>query len=112
METLLQYIAAAIATDATSDERAAGARACRVILASLEPGVETQTPAASVATPAEAPLVQPAAVQAAVTALRSMSVDQLLELAISRLHAVVPAADAVTPPPGVKFHLINRPLEK
>lgn len=113
METLLQYIAAAMADDATADERAAGAHACRTILATLEAGVATpSTPSTPLGARTEEALVQPAVVQAAVTALRGMSVDQLLDLAITRLRGVVPAGGDVAPPAGVKFHLINRPSEK
>lgn len=81
MESLLEIIRAAVANDATADQKAAGVQACRTILTALdaEPGK---------------PLVPPIAVSAPTRP----SLDQVLDMAIARLTMIANARDAATAP--------------
>lgn len=89
MENLIESIKNALASDASEDARASGAQACRTILAALEtPAGEplaTATVSSSTTTPESSPLL------AAVAALRGLPPEQLLDLAIARLKAALPA---------------------
>lgn len=101
MEPLLEQIRHALLPDATPELRATAAQACRIVLAALE---------ADEAAPATAAPSSPLpmdAMRAAVSALRGMPVDQLLDLAITRLKAAVPASEAAPVPGGVKFQLLH-----
>lgn len=97
MDELLDTIRHALAPDAAPETRAAGAQACRAILAALEP-----QPAPAAAPPGAAPL--PIAELA--TAIRTIPLDQLLDLAITKLRSALPAgADAPTVKP-LDFRLV------
>ena len=74
MQELIETIRVAVASDATSEEKAAGASACRAILTALdtEPGK---------------PLVFPGSTP--VQAMPRVSIDQVLELMIGRLSVIV-----------------------
>lgn len=87
MDHLIDTIKNAIAQDASDEARAVGAQACRTILLALE------TPAGEpLAPPTETAAVAPtAALHAVVAAMRTMPPDQLLDLAIARLKAALPA---------------------
>jgi hypothetical protein len=103
MNELLEAIRAAVAEQATAEHKAAGAQACRTILAALEaePGKPLGGPAAA---------AQP---------LAGLDATQALDLLIARLRAALPKdgderaarpADRpglrialVTPPPGVPW---------
>ena len=101
MDELFDQIRAATSPDATADARAAGASACRALLAAIE------TDAGQPLAPA-APLPS-AQIGALVAALRGMPPEQILDLAIARLRAALPAdapAPAVQP---LKFHIIELP---
>lgn len=78
MQALIELIGAAIATDATKEQKSAGVQACRTILAALdtEPGKAIVLPG----TPQRHPLA-------------GVSVDQILELMIARLTTVANASD-------------------
>jgi len=92
MEPIIDTIRSAVAPDATAEARAAGVQACEAILAALRAKAGDTYP---VARPIE---VGPAA--AAVAALvRSAPPDQLLDLAIAKLRAMVPtdAQPAIRP---------------
>ena len=129
MEQLLDQIRAALVTGAADDARAAGAAACRTILSALdakagEPMHIPVTPVASPPLPSAGPLVAAtspandtpssgnprpsptATVQALVTALRGLPPDQLLDLAVTRLRAVVPDGAAVSVAQPVRFNLV------
>jgi hypothetical protein len=102
MENVIDSIRAAIATDATPEAKAAGATACRAILAALE------------ATPGQplAPVVVPfngSQIAGVVSALRGVPPDQLLDLAIQRLRAALPAGVEVPPAPPLKFNIVPVP---
>lgn len=84
MEPLLEAIRAATVPDATDDIKAAGASACRTLLAALE--AKSGEPLAQ---PASAPVATP--VEAVISAIRGMQPEQLLDLAIARLKAALPA---------------------
>ena len=78
--------------------RAAGAAACRAILGALEPVPLASSPAPS---PPQAPQI--AAIAAA---LRGMPPDQLLDLAIDRLRAKLPAGAELPATQPIKFQPI------
>jgi hypothetical protein len=100
MENLIETIRAAIAPAASDQVRAEGARACRTLLLALEANEgESLAP----------PVPGPAQVEALVTALRNVPIDNLLDLAITKLRAALPPG---TSPPTVtplKFHLAPIP---
>ncbi len=79
MEAIIDAIRAALATDATPEVRAAGAAACRSVLAFLEPP-----------TPPPPPALDPASLPSVIASLRGASPDQLLDLAIAKLRTLVP----------------------
>lgn len=99
IETVITTLRNALAPDASADVRAAGATACRAVLATLEP--TAQSPVSDA--------LNPAAVATAVAALRSVPPDQLLDLAITKLRAALPAGVQVAPVAPLKFHLIPIP---
>jgi len=80
MDELFNTIRNAIATDASPTARVAGAQACRTILAALE-GTPGQP---LVAPPPSSPM------QAVLAALSNTPPEQLLDLAIAKLKALVP----------------------
>ena len=102
MDELLEAIRTATAPDASEEARSAGVIACRTILTALEAKAGeplVQSPAAS-----GSPVVM------AVSALKSVPPEQLLDLAIAKLRAMLPEG---VPPPTVepvKFHVIHLPL--
>ena len=113
MDDLIERIRSATAADATDEARAIGAHACRSLLTVLEtkPGepildqsVPSQT-ALSPSTFSPAPTAQTAA-HAIVSAMRGMNPDQLLDLAISRLRAALPAGAELAAAQPLKFHLV------
>lgn len=116
METLLEQIQLALTNDATPEVRAAGAKACRAILVALETNAGealAASPPLGAASSPETPPIPAAVIQAAVTALRGVPVDQLLDLAISRLRTMVPAeAGSAAAAPGPKFQLVHVPAER
>ncbi len=102
MEPLLEAIRAAVSPDATQEARAAGVGACRTILTALE---------ASAGQPMTAsPLAPQAPIANIVGLLRGVPPDQLLDLAIAKLRAALPADAVVTPVRPLKFHIIPPPL--
>jgi hypothetical protein len=94
MENLIEAIKNAIAPNAADEARALGAQACRTVLVALE------TPAGE---PLKAPTVPNASptdtspLQMVATALRTLPPDQLLDLAITRLKAALPAGTETAP---------------
>lgn len=107
METLLEAIRAAIATDASAQTRAAGAHACRTILTALEtkPG-ETMPVTAPVG---DSPTTQIAQM---LGTLGGVPAEQLLDLAIARLRAALPAGVDAPRVAPVKFHVVQLPKRK
>lgn len=102
MDNVIDSIRAAIAGDATPEAKAAGATACRAILAALE-GTPGQ--------PLAAPITIPPAAQiaSAVSALRGVPAEQLLDLAIARLRAALPAGTEVAPVVPFTFNIAPVP---
>ena len=98
MDNLIDAIRTASQPDVSPEARAAGAAACRTILAALE-GVTGQ-PLAAAATAPTSP------VAAMVGALRGVPPDQLLNLAIARLRAALPAGTEVPAVTPLKFSLV------
>ena len=100
MEKLIEAIKNAVAPNASDEVRTLGAQACRTILAALD-------------TPAGEPLAhgaQPTSpIQAVAAALRGMPPEQLLDLAIARLKAALPAGTEVLPVQPLKIPLLPLP---
>ncbi len=89
MDTFIQTIRTAVGEGATADQKQAGAVACRAILAALE----GQTGhALSALAPASA----------------RPEVDQVLDLVIARLRAMVPADPSATPA-RLSFSMVTAP---
>ena len=100
MDELIESIRAAVAAEASPEARAAGANACRTILTALE-AVAGEPLTSAVATPSP--------IAAAVAMLRGVPPDQLLDLAIARLRAALPAGVAAPNVEPLKFHIITLP---
>ena len=85
MSELIEAIRAAVAQNATTDQKAIGAQACRTILAALDaiPGKPIVLPGA--------PKPHP---------LSGITVDQALDLLIARLTMIANARDVATAPPA------------
>jgi hypothetical protein len=103
MDNVIDSIRAAIASDATPEAKAVGATACRAILAALE-----GTPGQPLAAPAITPM-SGSQIAGVVSALRGVPPDQLLDLAIARLRAALPAGVEVPPAKPINFHIIPAP---
>ena len=103
MENLIESIRSAVAADATPEARAAGIAACRTILSALEAIPGDAFAPATVVTP------NTSAIVAAVGALRGVPADQLLDLAILKLRAALPAGVEVPAARPLKFHIIPIP---
>ncbi|MDQ3301487.1 MAG: hypothetical protein M3619_33315 [Myxococcota bacterium] len=103
MENLIEAIRNAVVADAGDDARKAGAHACRTILLALEakPGEPLAT-AVELAAPSAS--VPPLAAMAG--ALRGMPPDQLIDLAIARLRAALPAGAPLPQVSPVRFSLV------
>lgn len=90
MNERIEAIRAAVAEGATAERKAVGAQACRTILAALD--TEPGKPIVMPGVPAPNPLSR-------------LSVDQVLDLVISRLSTVAEARDAKPasePPRGLR----------
>lgn len=105
METMIETIRVAVQSDASDDAKHQGALACRAILTVLEakPGEPLNTPSAAPATP---PPIGPPQIAAIVGAFRGMDPDQLLDLAITRLRAALPADAAVPTVAPLRFQIL------
>ena len=99
MEQLLEMIRAATAPDASDDIKGAGASACRALLAALEAraGEPLAPPPPVSLTSNPTPAIDATQVQTAIRALGTMQPEQLLDLAIARLRAALPAGSDVAP---------------
>jgi hypothetical protein len=100
MDTLLDAIRAAAAADATEETKAAGAAACRTILTALE---------AKAGEPLAAAVPDANPIATAVSVLRGVPPEQLLDLAIARLRAALPAGETMPAVQPMKFHLVPVP---
>jgi hypothetical protein len=87
MENLIESIKNAVTAGSSDEARAIGAQACRTILVALEAraGEPLKAPTASAA-----PEIASSPLHAAVSALRGLPPDQLVDLAIARLKAALP----------------------
>lgn len=100
MNDLIEAIRVATSPDASDEVKTAGANACRMILAALEAQAgEPLVEAVPAATP----------IQMAMGALRGLPPDQLLDLAIAKLRATLPADAAPPPVAPLKFQIIPIP---
>src|SRR5664279_4643698 len=102
MDKLIETINIAVATNATDEARVAGADACRMILMALE-GKAGEPLASAAPQPASSTTAQFGAM---VSALRGVPPDQLLDLAIAKLRAALPAVATVPQVAPLKFHII------
>lgn len=100
MDELLESIRVSVITDASPEARAAGANACRTILAALE---------ATLGQPMTATVVDTSPIASALGMLRGVPPDQLLDLAIAKLRASLPAGVEVPKVEPLKFHIIQIP---
>lgn len=107
MEDLFDKMRAATTTDATDEIRAEGAQACRTLLVVLEgtPGAPLTEAIAPSASLQATPTTPQATVHALVSALRGMTPDQLLDLAIARLRAALPPGVDVPAVKSLRFPL-------
>jgi len=101
MEELLESIRIAVIADATPEARAAGASACRTILTALD-----ATPGQPMAAAA---VVDTSPIASALGMLRSVPPEQLLDLAIAKLRASLPAGVEAPKCEPLKFHIIQIP---
>ena len=110
MDTLIESIRAAMSADANDETRAAGAQACRTILATLEakPGepLTMGAPASSAGADPSSPAAQIAQM---VAALRGLPADQLLDLAIARMRAALPSGIEAPRVEPLRFHIVQLP---
>jgi hypothetical protein len=98
MEGLLEAIRIGTSADASPEARQAAANACRTILTALE-----AKPGEPIAAAAPINTTQIASV---IGALRGVPPDQLLDLAIAKLRAALPAGTEAQPVTPLKFHII------
>jgi hypothetical protein len=107
MDELLEFIRAAAQPDATPDARAKAAAACRTILTTLEGVAPSATEPSA---PQPAPVApQPAEIANLVGALRGLPPEHLLDMAIARLRAALPAGATVPNASPIKFHIVPVP---
>ena len=102
MESALDTLRAALAAGATADARAAGAVACRAMLAALEAAPGQPLP---VAPPTPITDASPAAIP---MSLAGLSLDQVLDLAIGKMRSMLPpeklaAAQPSQPPLTIRM---------
>lgn len=100
MDAAIETIRTALAHGASPESKQAAVAACRAILAILEP----QAPDAP--KPPAPPSPQ---IIALVSALRGMPMEQILDLAIARLRASLPAGANVAPVAPLKLPIIPIP---
>ncbi|MDQ3370157.1 MAG: hypothetical protein M3680_32465 [Myxococcota bacterium] len=96
MQEIIEVIRAAVTTGATNEQKAAGVRACRTIIAALdtEPGKPIELPGLLATSLATRP-----------------TLDQMLDLAITRLATIANARDtAVAPPSTQRVSAVPRQL--
>lgn len=101
MDSLLESIRSALAPEATPDTRAAGASACRTILAALDSVAGQPLASAVPVSP------NPSNIASTVAALRGVPAEQLLDLAIAKLRAALPAGIDVPQAQPLKFQIIS-----
>lgn len=101
MENVLDTIRAALVADAPAEARAAGIEACRAILTAL--GAAQAEPQ-----PPRPPEVGPLA-QAVAGLIRTTPPDQLLDMLVAKLRAVVPADTKLEVPTKINIPIIRIP---
>jgi hypothetical protein len=131
MEPLIESVRAALRDDAPAAVRSEGLTACRKILAALEATIATDdepaappiqaaapepptpqaqgVPAATPSPPVSsspAPAIDPAAITTLIASLGKLPPEQLLDLAIARLRAALPAGASVPAPTPLRFQLV------
>ena len=104
METLLEDIRIALAPDASVEVREAAVTACRAIIAKLQPNTTEAGPTDRAPTPSQ--------IAGMVAALRGVPSEQLLDLAISKLRAALPAGTSAPQPSPLKFHIVPIPAPR
>ena len=100
MDNIIETVRIALLPDASDEARAAGATACRAILATLEAKQgQPLTQAVQPSTP----------IQAAVAALGGVPSEQLLDLAIAKLRSMLPEGTAIEPVAPLNLPLLALP---
>lgn len=121
VDAIIQTVRDALAEDASGEARSAGAAACREILQHLAPdsaaNAESSAAASGARIPAFGPVVHTSdatrptmpEIAALAAAIRTVPVDQLLDLAITKLRALLPDEPAKPTSPGLSIPLIPVP---
>lgn len=94
MQELIETIRTAVATGANTDQKAAGATACRTILTALD--TEPGKPLTAILPPSVAPSGSP------LQGLSKLSLDQMLDLMIARLTTIANTRETSQPTPVVQ----------
>lgn len=107
METMIEAIRVAVQGDASDEAKHQGALACRAILTALDakPGEPLGAPS-DASTTAPLPAIGPPQVAAIISAFRGMDPERLLDLAIARLRAALPADSATPAVAPVRFQIL------
>ena len=100
MNELLEAIRIAVTPEATDESRAAGVEACRTILVALD---------AKLGRPMSASVLDTSPLMTAVSMLRGVPPDQLLDLAIAKLKASLPSGTDAPKVEPLKVHIIQLP---
>lgn len=101
MNDIVDAIRAAVAPEASADARAAGAAACRALAARLDPAGSPQRP-----------IIAPELVQQLVGVLRTMDIDQVLDVAIAKLRTLGPKEGATALPAARPFAIPMVPIPR
>lgn len=94
-------IRASIAPEASAEERAAGAAACRALAAKLDPAGTPQPP-----------IIAPELVQQLVGVLRTMDIGQVLDVAIAKLGSIGSKEGSPAPPAVRPFSIRMVPVPR
>ena len=121
MENMIEAIRNALVDNASDDARTAGAQACRMLLTVLEakPGEPMTTPPPAeasagsslpaIASSEGAPSSSATQIAQMIGTLRGVPAEQLLDLAIARLRAALPAGTEAPRVAPLKFHIVQLP---
>jgi hypothetical protein len=114
-DVILEIIRRGLAPDADGPARALAGDVCRHLAQLVVPPAATATaaparaPAGNMPPPIQTPATPSSPVATIVTSLRNLPPEQLLDLAIQRLRAALPADATVPAPTGIQFQLVPVP---
>lgn len=104
LDELIDAVRTATKPDATPEQRAAGAEACRLILTAL-----SSTPGEPMAS---SQATNSGQIATMIGMLRNIPPDQLLDLAISKLRAALPEGAEVPAVQPLRFHIVQLPRSR